>query len=97
MELRNRFDALNLEMSGPKDIMKELQRKVKLSACQDGCEMWEKAAFSVKKRAHDTCNFYQILKESTGTKAAVSKVVKDRSGRVVSCQKERLTRRKDHF
>ena len=36
---------LNLKMSGPKDIMKELRRQVKRPACQDGREMWEKAAF----------------------------------------------------
>ena len=41
--------------------------------------------------------FHQILKESVGKKAAVSEIIKNRSGKIISCQKERSARWKDHF
>ena len=61
--------------------------------------MWEDAAESLEKaaRLHDTRKLYQIPKESVGKKAAVSEIIKNRSGKIISCQKERSARWKDHF
>ena len=87
------------KMSGPKEETKELRRQVKRSVRLDRRQMWEDATVSLEKaaRSHDTRKLYQILKESVGKKAAVSEIVKDRSGKIISCQKERLARWKDHF
>ncbi|XP_065583878.1 uncharacterized protein LOC136042877 [Artemia franciscana] len=87
------------KMGGLKEETKELRRQVKRSVRLDRRQMWEDAAESLEKAAclHDTRKLYQILKESVGKKAAVSKIIKNRSGKIISCQKERSARWKDHF
>ncbi|XP_065580152.1 uncharacterized protein LOC136040014 [Artemia franciscana] len=87
------------KMGGLKEETKELRRQVKRSVRLDLHQMWEDAAESLEKaaRLHDTRKLYQILKESVGKKAAVSEIIKNRSGKIISCQKERSARWKDHF
>ena len=79
------------KMGGPKEETKELRRQVKRSVRLDRRKMWEDTAESLEKaaRLHDTHKLYQILKESVGKKAAVSEIAKNRSGKIISCQKER--------
>ena len=87
------------KMGGPKEETKELRRQVKRSVRLDRRQMWEDTAESLEKaaRLHDTRKLYQILKESVGKKAALSEIIKNRSEKIASCQKERLARWKDHF
>ena len=86
-------------MGSPKEETKKLCRQVKHSVCLDCRQMWEETAKLLEKatRLHDTCKLYQILKESVGKKAPVSEIVKNRSGKIISCQKEHSARWKDHF
>ncbi|XP_065570288.1 uncharacterized protein LOC136033466 [Artemia franciscana] len=86
-------------MGGPKEETKELRRQVKRSVRPDCRQMWEDAAESLEKAelSRDTRKLYQILKESVGKKDAVSEIVNNRSGKIISCQKERSAKRKDHF
>ena len=85
------------KMGGLKEETKELRRQVKRSVRLDRRQMWEDAAESLEKaaRLHDTRKLYQILKESVGKKAAVSEIIKNRSGKIIDCQKERSARWKN--
>ncbi|XP_065584586.1 uncharacterized protein LOC136043608 [Artemia franciscana] len=91
-------DERRQKMGGLKEETKELRRQVKRSVRLDRRQMWEDAAESLEKaaRLHDTRMLYQILKESVGKKGAVSEIIKNRSGKIISCQKERSARWKDH-
>ena len=52
------------------------------------------------EKADQSCDIHSlhvILKESVGKEVAVLKVDRVKSGKIISCQKERLARWKDHF